>query len=55
MVTKEHYLEYKMRPSGSLVVYVRIVYHKYLNLKSNPISLTGEDRIYGLLMSMSDH
>lgn len=55
MLTKDYYLKYKMRPSDSLIVHVRVAYHKYSYLTISHIFLTGKEMIYGLLMSMSDY
>lgn len=40
LMTKNHYMKYKMLPFDSLMVHVRAIYYKCLDLKVNCILLT---------------
>lgn len=55
MLIKDYYRKYKIRPSDSLMVHFKAIYHRYLDLKVSPIFSIEKEMTYGLLMSIPNH
>lgn len=55
MLTKDYFLNYKKRPSDSLFAHIGIMHERYNDLKHDDICLTQNERIYGLLIDMTNH